>query len=127
MAITLDHMILPVNDIEQSLHFYTEILGFPHAGERDPFSVVRVSAECTLQLAPWGTTGGGHLAFSMTENEFDVVFRRIREAGLEYGDAFDRVGNMRGPGEAEGARGATRSLYVFDPSRHLIEIAHYEG
>jgi hypothetical protein len=34
---------------------------------------------------------------------------------------------MKGPGDADGARGTTRSLYCFDPNKHLIEIAHYEG
>ena len=28
----------------------------------------------------------------MTEDEFDDVFRRIREDGLKYGDSFDSVG-----------------------------------
>ena len=78
-----------------------------------------------LQLAPWGTPGGGHLAFAMPEGEFAETFGRIREAGLEYGDAFDSVGNMKGPGEAEGAYGKTRSLYCLDPSKHLVEIIQY--
>lgn len=127
MAMALDHLILPVNDLEASLRFYTEVLGLTYMGEREPFSVVRITPACTIQLAPWGTPGGGHLAFAMTQDEFENAFRRIREAGLEYGDSFDSVGNMKGPGEAEGARGSTRSLYCFDPSKHLIELAYYEG
>ena len=54
-VITLDHLILPVNDREASLAFYTETLGFAYAGERPPFAVVRVNEATTLQLAPWGT------------------------------------------------------------------------
>jgi hypothetical protein len=79
-----------------------------------------------IQLAPWGTKGGEHLAFALTRDEFEQVFRRVRAAAIEYGDAFDAVGNMRGPGRADGARGATHSLYFFDPNRHLIEVAYYE-
>ena len=122
----LDHLILPVNDRAESLHFYTNILGLSYVGERKPFAVVRVTADCVIQLAPWGTPGGGHLAFAMAREEFDGAFQRIRDAGLEYGDAFDSVGNMKGPGEAEGARGPTKSLYCLDPNRHLIELAYYE-
>jgi catechol 2,3-dioxygenase-like lactoylglutathione lyase family enzyme len=125
MPANLDHMILMVNDREKSVDFYARILGFVHEGERGPFSVVRLTPDFVLQLAPWGTKGGEHLAFAMSRGEFEAAFARVREAGLEYGDAFDAVGNMRGPGEAEGAKGPTRSLYFFDPSRHLVEIIYY--
>ena len=99
-----------------------EILGLRYEGERDPFSVVRVS----LQLAPWGTTGGYHLAFAMPRSEFDAVFTRIRDASVAYGDSFRSVGNMRGPGDEDGSRGPGKAVYAFDPSEHLIEIRHYE-
>jgi catechol 2,3-dioxygenase-like lactoylglutathione lyase family enzyme len=127
MAIRLDHLILMVNDLEQTMDFYTRILGFTAEPPRPPFSVVRVSPELIIQLAPWGTKGGDHLAFAMTREEVDGIFRRVRDAAIPYGDAFDAVGNMRGPGTADGAGGATRSLYVFDPSKHLIEVMYYEG
>jgi catechol 2,3-dioxygenase-like lactoylglutathione lyase family enzyme len=51
MATQLDHMILPVNDRARSIEFYTRILGFAYEGEREPFSVIRVNDELTLQLA----------------------------------------------------------------------------
>jgi catechol 2,3-dioxygenase-like lactoylglutathione lyase family enzyme len=126
MAITLDHLILRVNACEESVQFYAEILGLAYEGEREPFSVIRVTPDFTLQLAPWGTEGGEHLAFAMTRGEFEAVFGRIRAAGIEFGDSFHSVGNMKGPGEEPGARGPGKSLYCFDPSRHLIEIRYYE-
>jgi catechol 2,3-dioxygenase-like lactoylglutathione lyase family enzyme len=126
MAVRLDHLILMVNDLERSIDFYTRILGFIAEAPRPPFSTLRVSPDCVLQLAPWGTKGGNHLAFAMTREEFDGTFRRVRDAGIPYGDAFDAADNMRGPGIADGAGGATRSLYVFDPSKHLIEVMYYE-
>jgi catechol 2,3-dioxygenase-like lactoylglutathione lyase family enzyme len=127
MPLRLDHMILAVNDRASSIDFYTRILGLTYEGEREPFSVLRVTPDLVLQLAPWaGAKGGQHLAFSMARREFDDVFRRIRDAGIAYGDAFDSVGNMRGPGEADGAKGSGKTLYLFDPSRHLIEIRCYD-
>ncbi|MBW2245450.1 MAG: VOC family protein [Deltaproteobacteria bacterium] len=122
----LDHIILHVNDVEASLRFYTEILGLTNEGKSEPFSVLRVTSELTIQLAPWGTKGGEHLAFALPRAEFEEVFQRVREAGIEFGDSFHSVGNMKGPGQEEGARGIGASLYFFDPSRHLIEIRHYE-
>jgi catechol 2,3-dioxygenase-like lactoylglutathione lyase family enzyme len=126
MGTQLDHMILRVNDRAKSIEFYTGILGLAYEGEREPFSVIRVTPEFTLQLAPWGTEGGQHLAFAMARAEFEQVFRRVREAGLEYGDSFHSVGNMRGPGDEVGAQGPGKAVYLFDPSKHLIEIRHYD-
>jgi catechol 2,3-dioxygenase-like lactoylglutathione lyase family enzyme len=63
----------------------------------------------------------------MAKDEFEQVFSRVREAGIPYGDTFHEVGNMRGPGDETGARGPGKAVYFFDPSRHLIEIRHYEG
>jgi catechol 2,3-dioxygenase-like lactoylglutathione lyase family enzyme len=122
----LDHIILAVNDLQQSIDFYTRILGLKYDGQREPFSMIRVTPHFIVQLAPWGTKGGEHLAFSMTRAEFDATFARIREASIEYGDSFHAVGNMRGPGEEGGAEGMGKALYFFDPSKHLIEIRHYE-
>lgn len=125
MLAQLDHLILAVNDLKASVDFYTRILGFEYEHERPPFSVVRVTPHFVIQLAPWGTSGNEHLAFSMTPAEFEQTFQRIRDAGFSYGDAFDAAHNMRGPGPSEGARGETQSLYLFDPNHHLIEILSY--
>lgn len=122
----LDHLILPVNDLDASIRFFTEILGLDHDGESGPFTIIRVTTDLTLQLAAWGTTGGEHLAFAMPRQEFESTFERIRNADIPYGDSFHNVGNMRGPGREDGARGPAASLYVFDPNQHLIEIRHYD-
>ena len=122
----LDHLILHVNDVEHSVRFYTDILGLTHEGRSEPFTILRVTAEFTIQLAPWGTQGGEHLAFAMSRAEFTEVFRRLRDTGVQFGDSFHAVGNMKGPGREDGARGLGASLYFFYPNAPLIEIRHYE-
>ncbi|MEY2432369.1 MAG: hypothetical protein QOC92_2094, partial [Acidimicrobiaceae bacterium] len=82
--------------------------------------------EFTLQLAPWGSGGGEHLAFALPRADFDAAFNRLKAAGIEYGDSFHSVGNMQGPGEEIGSRGPGEAVYMFDPSKHLIEIRYYE-
>jgi catechol 2,3-dioxygenase-like lactoylglutathione lyase family enzyme len=127
VSVDLDHLILAVKDRDETLAFYTEVLGLTYEGESPPFSVIRVTDRLTLQIAPWGSGGGEHLAFAMAKDEFEQAFSRVREAGIPYGDTFHEVGNMRGPGDEPGARGPGKAVYFFDPSRHLIEIRHYEG
>jgi catechol 2,3-dioxygenase-like lactoylglutathione lyase family enzyme len=122
---SIDHLILSVNDMDASVRFYTEVMGFGHDGQDGPFAVIRVSPTTTLQLAPWGTDGGQHLAFAMSTDEFQAAFARVRTTGIPYGDSYHDVGNMRGPGEENGAQGPGAAVYLFDPSRHLVEIRHY--
>ena len=126
MQTQIDHIILAVNDARASLDFYAGVLGFKHEGEDGPFSVVRVSEGFTLQLAPWGTKGGEHLAFATSRSEFELVFARIKARGLDYGDSFHTVGKQHGPGNEIGARGPGATIYFFDPNKHLLEIRHYE-
>lgn len=127
MPAQLDHIILNVNDRAKSIEFYTQVMGFSHEGERagTPFTTIRVNPGFMIQLAPFGTKGGEHLAFSMAPAEFEQIFQRIRERGIEYGDQFDTVGNGRGPGDSAGVNGNWKAVYFFDPDRHLIEIGRY--
>lgn len=122
----VDHIILPVNDGDESVAFYRDIIGCAYEGEQEPFHVIRVSPSFTMQLAPWGTEGNMHVALAMSRTDFDAAFGRIRDAGIEYGDSFHSVGNMQGPGAEPGARGPGEAVYCFDPSHHLVEIRHYE-
>jgi catechol 2,3-dioxygenase-like lactoylglutathione lyase family enzyme len=126
VAIELDHIILPVNDRARSIAFYTQIVGLEHVGDRDPMSLLRVTPGFVIQIAPWGTKGGEHLAFAMSKPEFEATFDRVKAAEIAYGDRFDAVGNMAGPGDEPGSKGDGKAVYFFDPDRHLIEIRHYE-
>lgn len=125
----LDHLILNVNDVEESARFYTEVLGMTREPVHEPFTGIRVSPDFLILLGPWSTKGGEHLAFAMPRAEFEEVFRKLKQRGIPFGDAFHSVGNMQGPrleGEAGGARGRATSLYFLDPNAHMIEIRHYE-
>lgn len=123
----IDHLILAVNDVPASVAFYRDILGFPDEGMDGPFTVLRVDDSFTLQLAPYGTDGGVHLAFELDAGEFERTFARLREAGVPFGGAFDTVGAGDGPGRETGARGMGDTVYFFDPSRHLLEIRTYRA
>ena len=99
-----------MNDREASVRFYTEVMGFGDEGEDGPFSVIRVSPDTTLQLAPWGTEGGDHLAFALSPEEYAAAFDRVRAANVPYGDSFHDVGNVRVRGRSPRARGLGPTL-----------------
>ncbi len=122
---TLDHIILKVNDLEASVAFYAGVLGFEVEGTDGPFTNLRVDPHFLIQLAPWGTPGLEHYAFSVSAAEFDRIFARLREAGIAYGPTFHAVGTNTGPGEESGARGLAPTLYFNDPNKHLLEIRSY--
>ena len=124
--VKLDHLILKVNDLDASVAFYTQILGFAAEGKDGPFTLIRVNDELVLQLAPYGTAGYEHYAYAVSRDVFDRIFGRIKDAGIDYGPTFDSVGSNRGPGEESGARGLAPTLYFFDPNKHLLEIRSYE-
>lgn len=121
----LDHIILKVNDLQASIDFYTRVMGFENHGEDGPFTVIRAGSHFQMQLAPWGTPGFEHYAFSVSKSDFDAIFRRVQASGIEYGPTFDSVGDNSGPGVESGARGEAPTVYFNDPNNHLIEIRTY--
>ena len=64
---SLDHIILKVNDLKASVSFYTEVMGFSLQGMDGPFTVIQAGPGLQLQLAPWGTPGLEHYAFSVSK------------------------------------------------------------
>lgn len=126
MPIELDHLILSVSDQARSAEFYATILGLEAERNDGPFVPLRVTPGFTILLSGGGGDGGEHLAFALTKAEFEAVMGRIIDAGIPYGDRYDTVGTMQGPGDEFGARGMGAAVYFFDPDRHLLEIRHYE-
>ena len=121
----LDHIILKVNDLNASVEFYTQIMGFKDEGIDGPFTVIRTGKDFQMQMAPWGTPGFEHYAFSVSNKQFDEIFDRVKQANIEYGPTFDSVGSNTGPGVESGALGEAPTLYFNDPNKHLIEIRTY--
>jgi catechol 2,3-dioxygenase-like lactoylglutathione lyase family enzyme len=124
---SIDHLILKVNNLELSVAFYRDVLGFTLEGSDGPFTILRVNPEFQLQLAPYGTDGMEHYAFALSRIEFDQVLARIASLGIPYGPAFDSVGKRAGLGSESGARGMAPTVYFNDPNKHLIEVRTYDS
>jgi catechol 2,3-dioxygenase-like lactoylglutathione lyase family enzyme len=126
MTITIDHLTLNVNELQPSIDFYVNIMGFAFKEVGDPYTEIRANDEFTISLAPFGTKVSEHLAFALSRERFEKTFAAIKASGIPYGDSWDTVGNNRGPGVESGSRGDAPTVYFHDPSGHLLEIRTYE-
>lgn len=122
MTVTLDHTILPVGDVARSTRFYREVLGL----RDEPVALIRISPTLVLQLMERPVETSQHFAFAMSGAEFDDTLARLKSARIPYGDNFDTVGTMSGPGRSHGSEKNARAIYFRDPDGHMLEIMHYE-
>jgi catechol 2,3-dioxygenase-like lactoylglutathione lyase family enzyme len=118
MPVHLNHTIVPARDPRASAAFLAEILGRGPPNRFGPFHGVELDNGVTLDfMRTEGDIAWQHYAFIVTEAEFDQIFARIRERGLEY---WADPGHHR-PGEINHNDGG-RGLYWDDPNGHSLEI-----
>ena len=118
MAVQLNHTIVAAKDRQASADFLAEILGLPAPKPFGPFLVVDVDNDVSLDfMQAEGEIATQHYAFLVSEAEFDEIFGRIRERGLDYwADPFHRQ-----PGRINTNDGG-RGVYWDDPNGHNLEI-----
>ena len=121
MTVNLDHVLVPVTNAAKSVSFYGKLLGFKY----EPLGLVRISPTLVLQLIESPPQGSQHMAFSMSEREFEQIIARLKTENVPYGDNFDTVGEMTGPGTSHGSQKNARCIYFRDPDGHMLEIMHY--
>lgn len=125
MTVVLDHTIVPVNDREKAVEFYTRIFGFEDLGEVGPFLAVRVNDSLNLDFRQSDDFRSIHYAFAMEAGEFEDAFQRIKDSKIPYGDSPRAQDNMQGPGITVGSQGDGKTVYFKDPSGHVLEIKTY--
>ncbi len=119
MAITLNHTIVAARDKAASAAFLTELFDLPSAKPFGPFLVVSVG-DVSLDYADVGDDAAitpQHYAFLVSEDEFDAIYGRIQEWGLQHW-ADPRRSH---PGEINHNDGG-RGVYFQDPGGHYLEI-----
>src|SRR5258708_6828089 len=85
MTAQLNHTIVYSSDRSKSARFLAEILGLPAPVRFGPFEVVELDNGVSLDFAAAdGPIQPQHYAFLISEADFDAVFGRIREQGLQY-------------------------------------------
>ena len=117
MTITLNHTIVPAYDKEETAKYYSRLFGFEYIGVLGPFIVVRVNDTLCLDFSTKESFDSHHYAFKVTENEFDVIFQRIKDENISFGST---------PGESENMtinhNYGGRGVYFRDANGHLLEM-----
>ncbi len=117
MTITLDHTIVPAYDKEKSARFFADIFGLKLDTPVGHFAAVRVNDKLTLDFADREGFDSHHYAFHVSDEEFDAIFTRIKEIGLEY--SSDPMHQNKG--EINHRMGG-RGFYFYDLDGHNLEL-----
>ncbi|WP_327355942.1 VOC family protein [Streptomyces sp. NBC_01304] len=120
MSVELNHTIVFARDNRASAEFLARILDLEVGTPWGPFVPVSTANGVTLDyvsLPAEHPLASQHYAFLVTEDEFDGVFARIKEAGIEYwADP-----HFKQPGEINHNHGG-RGVYFLDPGGHGMEV-----
>lgn len=119
MSVELNHTIVHARDNRASAEFLAHVLDLEIGTEWGPFIPVGTGNGVTLDFATVGQEpiAPQHYAFLVPEEEFDGIFGRIKDAGVDFfGDPHGKL-----PGEINHNHGG-RGVYFIDPAGHFLEV-----
>jgi len=118
MPVRLNHTLVAAADSARSAAFVADLLGLGPPRPFGSFQVVEVANGVSLDYL--GTTGQiepQHYAFLVSDDEFDEIFARIRERGMDWW--ADPMKHRKGEiNHNDGGRGC----YFNDLDGHFLEI-----
>ncbi|MFC1844300.1 VOC family protein [Thermodesulfobacteriota bacterium] len=120
----LDHLVLTVKDIHETILFYTTVLGMKQISFGDTRQALQFGNQ-KINLhqrgdeiephATYPTPGSADLCF-ITDMPLNQVIKHIQSIGETI---------LAGPLPRSGATGRLLSVYLRDPDGNLIEIANH--
>ena len=120
MSIKFNHTIIAAKDKKQSASWLTELFSLPDPEPFGHFLAVAVANDVSLDYAEVGSgeeIRPQHYAFLVYEDDFDSIYGKIRDRGIEHW-ADPRRSR---PGEINRNDGG-RVVYFQDPAGHYMEI-----
>jgi len=118
MSVRFNHTIVWCRDKQRSATFLADVLGLPAPKPFGPFQVVHLDDGASLDFDEIeGDIASHHYAFLIDESDFDPIFGRICERGIQH---WADPGKRRA-GEIYHHNGG-RGVYFADPDGHLLEI-----
>ena len=118
MSIALNHTIVWCRDHRVSANFLADLFDLPEPVHWGPFMIVELADGVSLDYHEVdGEIASQHYAFLVSDDEFDAIFGRIVEQGVEHwaDPAKHEAGAIN---HNDGGRG----VYFEDPDGHLLEI-----
>jgi len=118
MTIALNHTIVWCRDQRASAGFLTDLFGLPAPVAWGPFMIVELAHGFSLDYHDTDDEiASQHYAFLVSEQEFDEIFGRIVERGIDHW-ADPAKQRSRTINDHDGGRG----VYFEDPDGHFLEI-----
>ncbi len=135
MQCLLDHIVLNVQDMEQMLRFYTDVLLLAperldeyNAG-KVPFPSVRLNSDTVIDLFPqkmWQQApidkhthnNLNHFCICLSKHDWANLLEKLKASHVDIED---------GPVLRWGAHGTGRSIYFRDPDNNIVEARYYEA
>ena len=119
MIKSLSHITFIVKDLEKMGHFLSTIFDaeevYNSAGKKisisaEKFFIVGDTWIAVMKGEPLLERSYNHVAFKVSDSEFDEYVSRVKQLGLEVKPGRDRVD------------GDSRSIYFYDYDNHLFEL-----
>jgi catechol 2,3-dioxygenase-like lactoylglutathione lyase family enzyme len=117
MSIKLNHTIVPAKDKEAAAKFFAKLFGLDYRGATGHFAPVQVNEELTLDFDNADGFDIHHYAFHVSDEEFDAIFGRVQEEGMDWG-SDPRSPTNRQLNHRKGGRG----VYFRDIDGHMLEL-----
>jgi catechol 2,3-dioxygenase-like lactoylglutathione lyase family enzyme len=127
----IDHIVLPVADVDRALAFYHGVLGLPVEREAEfragqvSFPSVRVDDRFIIDLFPRADEQAAPARHNL--DHFCLVVETENMAALVTELEGHAVPILRPPAPRWGAQGIGTSLYVADPDGNRLEIRCYRA
>jgi catechol 2,3-dioxygenase-like lactoylglutathione lyase family enzyme len=117
MTATVDHIIVPAHDHVASAKLFAEIMGFSYEGTLQHFALVRVNETFVLHFMTVDNFQGYHIAFHVSDDDFEGILARIQAHGISYGNDPRELTNMRTDHPFGG-----KGFLFLDGNGHLFEV-----